>query len=100
MNLGIIAASMPALPQFFAKSRIFRASTYTSLQRLLNRRGLSFVPRSGQSSKTPAFRDPGTKGVPAVRGENWTELPSLPDVRAYSRTDISQEQIFLNEGTA
>ena len=36
MNLGIIAASMPALPHFFAKSKIFHASSYGSLRRLFN----------------------------------------------------------------
>ncbi|KAF6239471.1 hypothetical protein HO173_002015 [Letharia columbiana] len=86
MNLGTIAASMPALPQFFAKARIFHASTYSFLHRLLNRRDPSSLSWFGQSSKNLASGYPERQRGPAVRGENQTELQSLPDVRAYSDT--------------
>ena len=83
MNLGIIAASMPALPQLFAKSRAFRASTYKSLPRLLSRRDPPSVAWFGQSSKSPTLKVPDSQRRPAARGEDWTELQSLPDVRGY-----------------
>lgn len=100
MNLGIIAASMPALPQFFAKARIFHASTYSFLHRLLNRRDPSSLSWFGQSSKSLASGYPERQRGPAVRGESETEVQSLPDIRAYTRIDVSHDDIDLGGGLA
>ncbi|CAF9929924.1 MAG: hypothetical protein ALECFALPRED_004481 [Alectoria fallacina] len=97
-NPGIIAASMPALPQFFASSRTFHASTYSSLNRLINRPDPSSISWHGQSSKRLAWKDPYPQRGLTVRGESWTEIQSLPDTRAYGRAGESQDEISLNEG--
>ena len=63
MNLGIIAASMPALPHFFAKSKIFHASSYGSLRRFFNnnQNAESASFGSGEPSKLLASKEPPKK---------------------------------------
>jgi hypothetical protein len=67
MNVGIITASMPAMPQFFAKSKIFSSATYSSLCSSPFAKRSRTKPSaagnwSGQSkaSKPLRLKDPGT----------------------------------------
>lgn len=97
MNLGIVAASMPALPHFFAKSRISHASTYSSLRRLLNKNDPLSSPWFGEPSKDPSLREPSNWHRPLMERENWTELQSLSAVHLCRKTDKSQDDTSLNE---
>ncbi len=101
MNLGIIAASMPAMPHFFAKSSIFRASTYNSLRRLLNKRDPPSVSWFGGPLKGFPLRRMDKGRGSLVQREDWTELQTLPEVHLYRESNISQDtSIFPNARSA
>ena len=89
MNLGIIAASMPALPHFFAKSKIFHASIYSYLRRPLNKPGPRFAFWSGEPSKHLTSKEPIKQHGLPVQRENWAELQSLSDGHADTTTTTS-----------
>ena len=89
MNLGIIAASMPALPQFFARSRIFHASSYSSLRRLFSHHDPKSAFWVSEPSKPLTSKQPNKQRGLLVQGENWAELQSLSDAHANSKTNTS-----------
>ena len=90
MNLGIIAASMPALPHFFAKSKIFHASNYSSLRRrFLNNHDPKSALWFGEPSKLLTSKEPNKQRGLLVQREDWAELQSLSDAHAYTKTDTS-----------
>ena len=89
MNLGIIAASMPALPQFFARSKIFHASSYSSLRRLFSNRDPKSAFWVGEPSKPLTSKESNKQRGLHVQRENWTELQSLSDADAYAKTNTS-----------
>lgn len=88
---------MLALPHFFAKSRIFHASTYSSLRRVLNKTDQLSSPWFGEPSKGPSLREPSNQHQPLTRREDWTELQSLSAVQLCQKKDMSQDETSLNE---
>ena len=92
MNVGIITASMPAMPQFFAKSKIFRIQTYSSLRRrLFSERSRNKASRTTKDSKQSKEALP---YVPEIIGQQTNEYLELADA-SQSRMfkgDISHEE--------
>lgn len=88
MNLGIIAASMPALPQLFKKSKIFHASSYSPLRRLINKYGPPSTPWFGRPSQAIICEKSRTQPEPLSQRGTETDLQILSIVRAYTSTNM------------
>ena len=54
MDIGLVAACMPALPAFFNKSKLVKLSTYSSLWSRLSSRGRSAADSAGHSPRGKA----------------------------------------------
>ncbi|KAM0803163.1 hypothetical protein BDR22DRAFT_841878 [Usnea florida] len=95
MNLGIIAASMPALPQFFNQIRIFHASSYSPLRRLINKHGPPSNPWFGRPSQAIICEKSRTQREPLSQHETETDLQILSIVRAYTSTNMVPDDASL-----
>ena len=85
INIGIITASMSAMPQFFTQSKLFRSSTYSSLRsRLVSDRNRKKTSRIGRASSKPKSSESSGQGQgdAALRGEGWVELQDANHVQA------------------
>ncbi|KAL8750596.1 MAG: hypothetical protein Q9184_006371 [Pyrenodesmia sp. 2 TL-2023] len=81
LNVGIITASMFAMPQFFSRSKLFKASTYSSLRNRLfgsrdspKKRGDTDVSRAAIKRHWFSHRDA------SGQGNGFVELPGIPRV--------------------
>lgn len=75
MNVGIITASLSAIPQFFAKSKIFRSSTYSSLRsKLFADRGRNKGSGATSGSKQSGTKIPFESDGVGMHGDGYLEL--------------------------
>ncbi|KAK0516461.1 hypothetical protein JMJ35_001064 [Cladonia borealis] len=92
LNVGIITASMPAMPQFFGKSKIFKMRTYSSLRlRLFSERSshkASINTKEAKHSKETFPFGPDTIGQ---QGNGYLELADANQFRIF-KGDASHEE--------
>lgn len=105
MNVGIITASMPAMPQLFAKSKIFRSATYSSLRSSLfakrNRSKPSAAGNwSGQSKASKPLRpkDTGTLENGYLELEDWSQFQFSFNGEKYHGGDDNSSRWMLKTG--
>ncbi|KAI4200551.1 MAG: hypothetical protein LQ346_002350 [Caloplaca aetnensis] len=81
LNVGLITASMFAMPQFFSRSKLFKASTYSSLRnRLFGSRDLSKNRADIDVSRATAKRHWFSHRAASGRENAFVGLPEIPQV--------------------
>ena len=101
LNIGIITASMPTMPHFFAKSKIFQSATYNSLRsRLLRDRSRSKSSEGSSGSKQSKTKTPIEAVGVGMHGDGYLELEdikhshTLKGQKAHDEDDSSRKGIL------
>ena len=99
MNMGIITASMPAMPQFFGKSKIFKTETYSSLRSRLfperSRRRASRTAEEAKQSKKALRYGP---EVIEQQANKYLELEDVSHFRPFEGDTLHEEDDSSHKG--
>ena len=99
LNVGIITASMPAMPQFFGKSKIFKIGTYSSLRlRLFSERSSNKASRNTKESKQSKETFPFVTDAIGQQGNGYLELADANQFHIFKGDSPHKEDEISRKG--